>query len=405
MRVLKSLGLLFGFASIFISSCNSNVPTVTPEIPVVIVTSTSERTNTTSPTKTPFIEPTHTPEPSDKPGFIVTLSGGGHADLGIPIFSTNGKVVALAGAIIRLWDVNSHEMILELKNPYGGVCFVRNAKFNPDSNLFAVSLQSCDGIDNISAGRLLVWDLNTGNLLQEWKQETAKMPPTTSDGGDYTIPVSAMAFLPNNNSIVFASGNTLEIRDVFQNEKHDTLELGQEMYASQISTSHDGKTVYVLMHWMKTNDLPELWTEQYKLQVWNTNIHSMLREIKYPDGWANLSLTLLGTSLIETDFKKENNQIIHLEEDKVKSIPFCSGREFYSADGSFMVCARAIDDKKTVELWNTDSRQIIYTFAPDFEKDWLYSVTGIAFSPDNTMLAIAHDDQISLWNIRPVVQP
>ena len=61
--------------------------------------------------------------------------------------------------------------------------------------------------------------------------------------------------------------------------------------------------------------------------------------------------------------------------------------------------------EQSIELWNTETWQNLYTFVPDFEKDWLYSMTGLAFSSDNTMLAIAHNDQLSLWNIRPVVQP
>jgi hypothetical protein len=165
-------------------------------------------------------------------------------------------------------------MLRDLKNPYAGRCSVWNAQFSPDSNLFTVTLHLCDyDFSDDSIGHLLVWNTNTGDLLQDETQEPAKM------------------------------------------------------------------------------------------------------------------LATLGTG-------------------KAKSTSSCAGPgEFYNADGSLMACARIIDHKQAIELWNTQNQQVIYTFIPDFEKDWLYSLTGMAFSPDSTILVIAHNDQISLWNIRPIVQP
>lgn len=406
MRTMKSSVALFA-CTVLIASCISNISTVTPQAPVARVTSTSEPTNTTNPTKTSTVEPTFTPKPSDEPGLIVTLSGGGVADIGIPIFSPNGKVVTLAGGgFIRFWDANSHELMREL-HPYDGRCFVTSAQFSPDSNLFAVTLQSCDyDFSNKSIGHVLVWNTSTGELLQEWEQQTATMPATSSTGGAYTIPVDAMEFLPNNQRVIFASGNTLEVNDVSQNAKHNVLKLGQKMYASQISVSPSGESAYVLMDWNKTNDVPEHWAEEYKLQVWNISTHAMIREIKYPDSWATMGLALMGRSLLEKDYKKDVSQIINLETGEARVVPFCRGpHEFYNDDNSLLACTRVIDEKQSIELWNTDNQQVIYTFVPDFEKDWLYSLNGIAFSPDNTMLAIAHNDQLSLWNIQPIVRP
>ena len=409
---MKKTLLLFAVVSMLIASCNSKAPVglqtpmmTTPSQVSTMLTSFPEPTKIANSTKTSVIASTFTPQLSDEPGLIVTLDGGGHADLGIPIFSLDGKVVALAGSVIRIWNVNSHELVRELSNPYAGICFVRNAKFSPDSNLFAISLQSCDGIDSISAGRILMWDLHTGKLLQEWKQETAKMSPSSSGGGDYTIPVAAMAFLPNSSSMVFASGNTLETRDVYQDEIHDVINLGPEMYASQISSSPDGKLAYVVMSWTKTNDLPETWKQQHKLEIWDINTHTMLHETKYPESWSKLSLDLLDKSLVVKDLEKGTNQVLNIESGEVRDIPFRLGQEYFNTDGSLMANAGINNTEQSIELWNTETWQNLYTFVPDFEKDWLYSMTGLAFSSDNTMLAIAHNDQLSLWNIRPVVQP
>lgn len=274
---------MFVAVSVFTVSCNSNIP-VTPQIATVTIaveapsatpSSFPESAQTDDIIPTPIIEPTFTPQSNNEPGLIVTLEGGGYADIGIPIFSPNGKIVVLAGGgVIRLWDANSHEMLRDMNNPYAGRCFIRNAQFSPDSNLFTVILQNCDfDFSKDSTGHLLVWDTNTGDLLQDEMQEPAKISAT-------------------------------------------------------------------------------------------------------------------------------------LESGEATSTSFCSGgREFYNADGDLMACARIVDNKQAIELWNTQNQQVIYTFIPDFEKDWLYSLYGIAFSPDNTILAIAHNDQISLWNLRPVVQP
>lgn len=408
MRFLKSLLLLFGFVSVFISSCNLNAPVTTPEASAVIATSILDPTHTATPTKIPVIEQTHAPEPDKIPGLIVTLAGGGNADMGIPRFSPNGKIVALAGAVIRLWDVNSHELIRELKNPYGGKCFATSAQFSPDSKLFAMTLGGCGIIANSDdfIGHLLVWDINTGNLLREWEQIYAKMPPSNVNFGDYTIPVKAMVFLPDSSGIVFANRNSLEIGYIFNDKKQDVLELGQEMYASQFSISPDGKLVYVLMDWMKTNDSFESWSKQYKLQVWDVTSHTMIRENKYPESWSTLDLSLHGTLLVEKDYKKKSSQVIDLKTDEVKSMPYCSGLlEFYNVDASLMTCEKIIDDNQVVEIWNTNSQEMVYTFTPDFEKDLIHSITGMAFNPGNTVLAIAHNDQISLWRIQTEVQP
>lgn len=274
---------MFVAISVFTVSCSSNIP-VTPQIATMTIaveapsatpSSFPESTKTDDNITTPIIKPTFTPQSNNEPGLIVTLEGGVYADIGIPIFSPNGKIVVLAGGgVIRLWDANSYEILRDMKNPYAGRCFIRNAQFSPDGNLFTVILQNCDyDFSKDSKGYLLVWDTNTGDLLQDEMQAPAKISATLETG----------------------------------EAKNTSLRLG--------------------------------------------------------------------------------------------------AREFYNADGNLMACARIIDNKQAIELWNTQNQKVIYTFIPDFEKDWLYSLYGIAFSPDNKILAIAHNDQISLWNLRPVVQP
>jgi len=374
-----------------------NTTTAVPPTATFVPTSTS----TPGSTATQGIPPTMTPQLVNQPGLIATID-----DSSSPVFSPDGRVLALIGSRIRLWDIQTQQVIRELKSPDLS-CSMGAASFSPDNHLFAVTKLLCNEDEN-NAGHLLVWDVATGDLLQDWSLNNAKMPAPNSYNWDYTIPVYSLAFQPNSKTLVFANGNTLEIRDVFQKDKVDVLKLGPKMFASQISLSSDGRLAYVIMSWEKDHNFPSLWTYQHKFQIWNINTHAMLREIKYPEGWVTMRLELLGTSLIHVDFENNTSQITNLETDKVKDLPFRKGWRYYNSDASLMIYARlfGFDDKDmAIELWRTDDWRNIYTFMPDFGPDWAYGMNGIVFSPDNTMLAIQHGSQVSLWNIRPFVQP
>lgn len=416
MEKLKWLSSLFTISVVLISSCSSSTPvivqgtvTTTPEMKVPIVTSLPEPTITKSPTPSPTVAPTNTFLPSNEPGLIVTLGEKVSSPWypGIPVFSPDGQIIALASSRIRFWDVNTHELIREIKNPYAEGCYLSEAKFSRDGKYFAVSITGC-WRDKNPSGHLLVWNMSTGELITEWIQQHAYMPGPNGKDSDYSIPVHAFAFLPDTTRIVFASGNTVETRDLFQNEDQDVLKLGPKMYATQISLSSDGRLAYIIMSWGKDHDWPILWTHQHKFQIWNINTHVMLHENKYPEGWAKLSLKLLGTRLVQVDFEKATSQMANLETEQIQDIPFRRGWRYYNSDGSLMIYARLFgfdEDEQAIELWKTDNWRNLYTFTPNFGTNWIYGMHEIAFSPDNTILAIEHQEQVSLWNIRPLIQP
>lgn len=418
MKIPGSLLLILGFMSVLLSSCNSSSPSIPPtktdivpttQLPTSTITISPEPTSTKQPTLTPSVIPSPTLLSKNEPGLIVTLGESVASPWypGIPVFSPDGQTIVLASSRIRFWDVSTHQLIREIKNPYPEGCYLTQAKFSPDGKYFAASVTGCWESENPS-GHLLIWDASTGNLIQEWAQEYAKMPGPRGPDSDYVIPVYAFAFIPNTTSVVFANGNTLETRDIVQGEIQDVLKLGAKMYATQIALSSDGRLVYIIMSWEKDHDWPSLWTHQHKFQVWNINTHAFLLEKKYPEGWVNLSLKLLGTRLVEVNFESATSKIINLETNDELDIPFRLGWRYYNSDGSLMIYARlfGFDDKeKAIELWKTDNWRNIYTFTPKFRKDWTYGLHEIAFSPDNTILAIEHQEQVSLWNIAPVVQP
>jgi WD40 repeat protein len=341
------------------------------------------------------------PSNGNGPGLIVTLGEAIYPPRhgGIPAFSPDGRIIALASSKISFWNVETHQLVREIKYPDAADCCIVHANFSPDGKFFAASMINRQDGKNV-LGHLMVWEMETGNLLQDWDQEYAKMPGP--GGADYSIPVHAFAFIPGTTNIVFATGNTLETRDIFQNEKFDVLKLGSKMYATQISLSSDSRLVYIIMSWEKDHDWPSNWTHQHKFQVWNIKSHAMLREVKYPEGWVNLSLRLLGTHLVQVDIENSKSQITNLETDEVKDIPYRQGWRFYNADGSLMIYARIFGfdaNEQGIELWKTDNWKNIYKFALDT------GVDEIIFNPDSTILAIANNEQVSLWNIAPFVQP
>ena len=250
--------------------------------------------------------------------------------------------------------------------------------------------------------------LTTGDLIQEWTQEYAYMPPTSTTSWEYHIPVYGMAFLPNSTTLVYSNGHSLEIRDIIHTDQHDVLKLGPKMFASQISISSDGQVANVIMSWQKDLDFPVHWTWQYKFQSWNIYTHTMVREIKYPEGWVTMSLELLDTALVHINIEEGTSQLLNLETNKSRDLPYRKGWRYYNSDGSLVIYARLFgfdENDQAIELWNTDNWRNIYTFLPNFGYDWIYGMHGIVFSPDNTILAIEHQEQVTLWNISPVVHP
>ncbi len=416
MSKLKAFLILFPVVTILISSCNSNAPYAVQtstnyetkqQESTFTLTFPPEPTSTKNPTSTPTISPTKTILPTSELGLIVTLGEyiPGPWSWGQAVFSPDGQIIAHASARIRLWNVKTHELIHELINPYSDDCAIAKAKFSPNGKYFAVSNNSCWNEEN-RTGHLVIWDMSTYDIIQDWIQEDAYLPNPKEEKDAYIFPVDAITFLPNNTGIVYASGNTLQIKDVLDNNKQDVLKLGDKMYATQLSTSSDGRLAYILMEWTMDHDWPYLWTQQHKVQIWNINTHAMINEIKYPDGWATLSLEFLGTRLAQIDFENATSQIHNLETGTVQNLPFRAGWQYYNSDGSLVLYSRLlIDDEQGMELWKTDTWRNLYTFKPDFGTDWIYGMHDIIFSPDNKILAIEHGEQVSLWNIAPVTQP
>ncbi len=392
---------------LMLAACGIASRSMQPTVTAAFTTSPTAIPPTSSPSSSPNVSAA-TAQPATLP----------HLDhrwtYDIPVFSPDGRMIALAGnGIVTLWTVPSYGLLKQLRNPYSS-CTPSSVSFSADGGMFAASCWD----DYDLPGNLVVWDVATGNVLRHWTQAPAYMPNTIFPDNPYSIQVNAFVFLPNSSKIVFSNGHTLEIRDFRRDVDPVIVDLGPQMFASQLSIPPDGRFVYALMDWWKSHDWPIDYIEQYKVQIWDTTTYRLRREIKYPvrkfpDNWWATEYALHGPNVMEFNYTAGTYRAISLENDKITDLPYRTGTRYLSSDGAFVVFARlyGVDNKdKVVELWKADTWRNLYTFSADFARQTVdgydfFDISGIAFSPDNMMLAVAHGGQLTLFNIGPFTNP
>src|SRR5688572_26275480 len=248
-NIVKTSLLILCLVSVFISSCTTNpaIPlpnTVTPtsiEISTPSATFTAIPTETILPTQLPTISPSGTPRTANEPGLITFLGEKSSYDSSL-VFSPDGRLIVQANSSVKLWDVSTHKLIRELKYPYSEKYYATKALFSPDGSLIAVSITNYITYNGSPNGHLLVWNVSTGELQQDWLQEYAVMSAYDgfqSEPRVYNIPVDAMAFFPASTKLAYANGNRIEIRDVYQDGESTGWSLGDTMYASELSLRSD----------------------------------------------------------------------------------------------------------------------------------------------------------------------
>ena len=278
-------------------------------------------------------------------------------------------------------------------------CKFTRIKYSPDGKYIAASMEgAADGHFDY----LFVWEAASGKLLKNWHQDNAFMADGSSEHRDYSIPVNDFLFLPDNKSIVYASGNTLITRNIRGNDTQDVLKLGT-FYASEISGSADGRLVYTLMNWYKDHGWVGEETKQQKLQIWNIHTHAMLKEMKFPEGY-DLNLKLVGPALVQIDTIKATAQITNLVKDQSEEMPFQTGDYNFNSDGKLgiIIFSDIYNQNQIImHLWNMEKSRILYDIIPDLGEKWFINLGSIVFSPDNRTLAFCHQSQVTLWNIGP----
>lgn len=331
------------------------------------------------------------------------------------VFSPDGLILVQADLSVKLWDVSSLKLIREMEYPdYGNTKaknYATNVLFSPDGSLIAVSITNDSTHLGEPNGHLLVWDIITGELKQDWDQTYATMYTYNRYSPDptiYNIPVDAMAFYPSSTKLVYANGNRIEIKDASSGEEITSWSLGKKMYASEMSIREDGEFLYILMKWYKNLTFPVLYRMKFVAQIWHPNSKSLRQETKFEEVYpSNAYMWLVGQNLIYEDITIPSFDAFDFSLENKKELPYRIGEKYFNIDGSLMLVFRNIsynEDKVSIEIWNTQTWRNIHTFYPNIEDYWFYA-RDFAFNSDNSLLAMYYDGQLSLWNIRPSIQP
>jgi hypothetical protein len=393
------------------------------------ITIESTLTPTSSPTSQPTIIPTFTGTPDitalrtqgiNEPWIIATLG------TKIPpgwyqqrvMFSPNGKfLISSYGNKISLWQVGSYKKLNEfvvLNEHYG----VERFAFSSDDRLLTTTLTYYDD----PKSHLFVWDTASMELKFSMELDMAILEKDLDY--PYHYPATAIAFVPNSTRLVTANGNSIQIINVEDTTELVTIDLGQDMYASDISFPNDGRFIYVFMEWWKDNGfrLYPRYQTKYVVQIWDTKEHFLWRTLNFPDiNWAEEFKGLHGSYLVTRNPAKGTLEMMSLENEEIEQLPYRQGQarfdgwEYITNDNRYILFSRYFGtyDKQEqgIEFWTTDSWRMLYKFQPDFYNDpdflsGLGSDPGeIAISNDNNWLAIAYAGQVFIYDIRILTTP
>lgn len=419
--IVKISFIALCFISLLVASCGLSL--IHPQATTIVSTNTNimssntpfafVSTAETSSVQLPTTSPIETQKVDNEPRFIALLG-----EQTSPIFdrslvfSPDGLILAQAYDNIKLWDVNSHKLIRELEYPASenpkATYYASKALFSPDGTLIAVSVTDYGTHLGSPNGRLLMWDVTTGELKQDWEQKYAIM--SAYDGfvpepRIYNIPVNAMTFFPSSTKLAYANGNRIEIKDAYSGEDVTGWSLGDKMYASEISIREDEAFLYILMKWDKDLTFPALYRVKFVAQIWHPSTKTLRHEVKFEEVYPeHANMWLVGQNLIYEDTIKSSLSLFDFSRENNKDLPYRIGRKFFNADANLMFVAHEKGDNVGIEIWNTDTWRNIHTFYPSFIDEWV-NVRAVAFSPDNALLAMDYRGQVSLWDIRPSIQP
>lgn len=398
-------------------SCSGGQDIITP-----MATSTIQKQSTltqipSNPTPVP------TPEPnkiSDETNGLITTLGEAVNKQGwwtaIPAFSPDGKMIVLVSESVRLWNTDSYELLYELEKPYSN-CHTKNVVFSSDGKLLATSIYCI--ADSKATGHVLIWNTESGILMHDWEQRFSKNT-SKDDGIINSYPATGIAFLPNSSEVAYANGNTIEIKDALGNSNTVVFELGDEMVASDIGISDDGKELFAFMDFSYFKPTGKA-GQKYALQVWELDSKSIKEEIYFPEpdntgffiGHFDVEMKLIDKRLLNTNYVNKTFSVTNLETGKVENLSYNGdARVFASHDSSYVVYLPKLNGfnckNQTIELWSTEVNQslfILKTSNEDFGKEWCFGPYSIAFSPNNAVLAIAHEERLSLWDINEFTKP
>jgi hypothetical protein len=284
------------------------------------------------------------------------------------VFSPDSKFLAskAIGSVssLNVWDIsNGHQIITqalnegESPNNTGDYQFV----FSPDSKFLAAVATNPFKDVNFQSN-LYVWNITNGQQIIS--QGINKTDLLMNSPDPYHLAVNAITFFPNSDRLAVASGNTIRIIDLQSPSTSTTVNLGSNIFASNISFSIDGRFMYVLMDWLKDHGWPSEWRTQYVIQIWDTKSFALHRTIKTEVSPGDEDWGLRGSSYLKYVPAKGTLELISLENDKVIPLPNRMGSEnmgwyYLTPDNKFIIYVRYFGFDKPedqgIEFWNVDN--------------------------------------------------
>ena len=299
-------------------------------------------------------------------------------------FSSDGAIVASGDTnkVIRVWDVDTGGELATLighKNTINALTFAPEGT-SPYSGCLASG--SADG------------------TIRFWDPETGQELITFTVG--HTEWVKTVAFFIDGTTLASAAFNgTVEIWSLMTRQELITFTAGQSDLAELAILSPDGK-FFVTRGYngpIAIGFNPYGWgrrsspKERDSMQLWKITTNKQL-----PGPWQNVADTTIsltfspdnkilanrGLKDIQGWNMKTSIELFHLNTKN----PFPRKLTF-SPDGTLLA---VYGIHGTPQIWNVDAQREFLAFTD--ERAW-----SLAFSPDDTTLALGHRDSITLWNV------
>ena len=334
--------------------------------------------------------PTVTPDPFETQRYQQGYVAGHTYGSGQVLYSPDGRLLALAYNNVLVWDIASGALLASLGDPQQGE--IRGMAFSANGSRLAVTTNS---------GDVQVWEVKTGKQILSSKSEFLSGATVFFGQGDFgsglargagVIAGQGLAFSPDGNRLAFGNDNTIEVWDVTQASKVQTLRNPDQMYATQVSFSADGKHLYAIINRNKA------------AQVWDAQTGKLLRDVALTVENANAfsAVGLSGPFFARNNADEQGNawvEVWNLENGQSQKLATSSRSEplQFSPDGSLLA---TLNDSQ-LYVWKSDTGQLLYRSEANFSQSGL---VGLAFSPDNQNMAVASEGKAILWDIHQIAQ-
>ena len=318
------------------------------------------------------------------------------------LFSPDGSLLATSlEDQITIWDTSDyiprHVFYLSDEKSY-----VRSFAFSSNSELLAAISDKYQQYET----QLYVWDINFGELVISIEVPPAYLEVESSY--PYVESVDAVAFIPNTTRLALASSNSILLFDPRDLTSKFEIDLGEDMYASEISFSDDSRFMYVLMEWWKNHTFPALYTMKNTVQIWDTENHFLWRTLDFPEtDWGSERMSLHRSYLIVKKPDEVTLMMMNLKNDDQIELPYRRVWEYLSSDTKFITFLRYEwihdEQEKGIEIWDSYTWRKLYVLRPDYlegDRFFCFDTNNIAINNDNTLMAIQNSGFTYIYDIR-----